>query len=71
MIFQQPNCWAFLSRACHELSPLIVYRIEHFSGVVQGTYEVKFLIDGEWRLAAEWPTKKTLRGETNNIIVVE
>ena len=36
----------------------------------QGEHKVKFLVDGQWRLAAEWPSQTTDAGDTNNILVV-
>lgn len=35
-----------------------------------GRYLVKFLVDGEWRLAPDWPTQD-VEGDTNNVLVVE
>lgn len=39
--------------------------------LLPGRYAVKFSVDGEWRLAADWPTEDTADGETNNILVVD
>lgn len=39
--------------------------------LLPGTYRVKFSVDGEWRLAPDWPTEDTLTGDTNNLLVVE
>ena len=39
--------------------------------LLQGSYQVKFLVDSEWRLAPEWPTTTTADGSTNNLLVVE
>lgn len=36
-----------------------------------GTYDVKFLVDGQWRLAPGWPTATTASGDTNNVLTVE
>lgn len=38
--------------------------------LVPGTYRIKFLVDGEWRLARDWPTEQDDIGETVNVIVV-
>ena len=40
------------------------------NGVPSGKYRVKFLVDGQWRLAADWPTENNEIGETNNLLVV-
>ena len=37
---------------------------------LQGTYLVKFLVDGEWRLAPEWPSETSSTGDTNNVLSV-
>ena len=37
----------------------------------QGEHLVKFLVDGKWRLASEWPTRVNTFGETDNVLVVE
>ena len=39
--------------------------------LLPGRYAVKFSVDGEWRLAADWPTEDTTEGDTNNILVVD
>jgi 1,4-alpha-glucan branching enzyme len=39
--------------------------------LLPGTYRVKFAVDGEWRLAPDWPTEDSADGDTNNILVVE
>lgn len=36
-----------------------------------GIYNVKFKVDGKWRLAPGWPTETTEDGDTNNVLVVE
>ena len=36
-----------------------------------GVYEVKFLVDGRWRLAPEWPTSGSDPVKSNNILVIE
>lgn len=33
-------------------------------------YEIKFLVDGEWRVAPEWPTEGHGMTE-NNVLVVD
>lgn len=35
-----------------------------------GKYRVKFLVDGQWRQAADWPTISNEAGETDNLLVV-
>lgn len=35
-----------------------------------GSYRVKFLVDGEWRLAADWPTEDDADGNTVNVLTV-
>jgi len=45
-----------------------------FEGTVPllpGRYQVKFLVDGEWRLAPDWPMENDEVGETNNVLTVE
>ena len=37
---------------------------------LQGTHECKFLVDGAWRLAPDWPTVTKENGETNNVLEV-
>ena len=37
---------------------------------MQGEYEVKFLVDGQWRTAPDWPTVHTQHG-VNNVLHVE
>jgi hypothetical protein len=38
--------------------------------LIPGEYQLKLLVDGQWRLAADWPT--VLSGDqTNNLLVVE
>ncbi|CAD7703899.1 unnamed protein product [Ostreobium quekettii] len=49
----------------------VLTKFEAELDLLPGAYEVKFLIDGEWRLARDWPTTESRRGETNNLIVVE
>lgn len=39
--------------------------------LLPGTYRVKFSVDGEWRLAPDWPTEDSVTGDTNNLLVVE
>jgi 1,4-alpha-glucan branching enzyme len=39
--------------------------------LLPGRYRVKFSVDGEWRLASDWPTENTPEGDTNNILVVD
>lgn len=48
----------------------IFSRFEADVRLVPGVYRVKFLVDGKWRLAPEWPTED-LDGDTNNILVLE
>ena len=44
----------------------------HFivSGVMQGKYRVKFQVDGDWRLAPEWPQVTEADESENNLITV-
>ncbi|KAF8072893.1 hypothetical protein HT031_000553 [Scenedesmus sp. PABB004] len=35
-----------------------------------GSYRVKFLVDNEWRLAADWPTEDDEEGNTVNVLTV-
>ncbi|GAX80595.1 hypothetical protein CEUSTIGMA_g8031.t1 [Chlamydomonas eustigma] len=47
--------------------------IRTFEAVVPllpGCYRVKFMVDGQWRLAPEWPTENDSMGETNNLLLV-
>lgn len=39
--------------------------------LLPGTYRVKFSVDGDWRLAPDWPTEDSSDGDTNNILVVD
>lgn len=39
--------------------------------MLQGTHEVKFVVNGEWKTAPDWPTVTAADGSTNNIIVIE
>lgn len=44
-----------------------------FEGVLTlrpGTYKVKFLVDQEWRLAADWPTGKDQHGNDVCLLTV-
>lgn len=43
----------------------------HARWFVQGAYRVKFMVDGEWRLAPDWPTENNDIGETNNVLTVQ
>jgi Glycogen recognition site of AMP-activated protein kinase len=36
-----------------------------------GEYTVKFLVDGQWRLAPHWPTRDDAAGTTNNVLQIE
>ena len=36
-----------------------------------GDYTVKFLVDGQWRLAPHWPTRDDAAGTTNNVLQIE
>lgn len=39
---------------------------------MQGKYKIKFLVDGEWKGAPNWPVEKDFEtGEDNNILVVQ
>lgn len=46
-------------------------RFEATLKLTPGKYYVKFLVDGEWRLAQGWPTEDSADGDTNNILFVE
>ncbi len=37
----------------------------------QGRHHLKLLVDGEWRLAPDWPTEADANGVLNNVIFVE
>ncbi len=39
--------------------------------LLPGRYKVKFMVDGQWRLAPEWPTENNEVGETNNVLEVK
>ncbi|GFH25895.1 AMPK1_CBM domain-containing protein [Haematococcus lacustris] len=39
--------------------------------LLPGKYRVKFVVDGEWRLAPEWPMEHDEQGETNNVLEVQ
>ena len=36
---------------------------------LQGLYQVKFVVDGQWQTAPDWPTVETPQG-TNNLLEV-
>lgn len=38
--------------------------------LLPGTYRIKFLVDGEWRPARDWPTDIDELGETVNVVTV-
>ncbi len=38
---------------------------------LQGEYIVKFLVDGQWRLAPDWPTRIDAAGSTNNVLRID
>ena len=40
------------------------------STMLQGQYEVKFMVDGHWRTAPDWPTVQTQHGQ-NNVLQVD
>jgi len=45
-----------------------------FTGTLKlrpGKYHVKFLIDGEWRLAPDWPMEQDAGGNDCNVVVVD
>ncbi len=39
--------------------------------LLPGTYRIKLLVDGEWRLGSCWPTDNDEEGNTVNVLVVE
>lgn len=39
--------------------------------LLPGTYRVKLLVDGDWRLASCWPTEPDEEGNTVNVLTVE
>ena len=39
--------------------------------LLPGRYTVKLLVDGEWRLAGDWPTETNVEGDVNNVLIVE
>jgi len=41
-----------------------------WTAAAQGEHEVKFLVDGKWRLAPHWPSVTNSLGDTNNVLVV-
>jgi hypothetical protein len=38
--------------------------------LLPGTYRVKLLVDGDWRLASCWPTEPDEEGNTVNVLTV-
>jgi len=53
------------------LSQLCVKSLLGFSCfLLQGRYQVKFLVDGQWRIAPDWPTVQSQHG-TNNVLQVD
>jgi len=43
---------------------------ETLNPVLQGSYQVKFVVDGQWRTAPDWPVVQAQQG-TNNVLIVE
>lgn len=42
-----------------------------FDELLQGVYNVKFTVDGEWRTAPGWEEVSNADGTTNNILTVD
>ena len=57
--------------SCDAVEDSAFTRFEAIVKLVPGRYRVKFQVDGEWRLAPEWPVEESASGDANNIIVVE
>jgi hypothetical protein len=56
-----------------DLLLLCMFPRRRFEGTLMlrpGSYRVKFLVDGEWRLAADWPTEDDGRGNTVCVLTV-
>eukprot|EP00210_Caulerpa_lentillifera_P005788 g5534.t1 len=48
--------------------------ISEFTGVLEllpGEYQIKFLVNEEWKLASSWPVITNSNGVTNNLLIVE
>lgn len=61
-----------LPPASHPLVTLtqVYARFEGHLLLRPGVYRVKLLVDGEWRLASDWPTEKDKAGNTVNLLTV-
>ena len=54
---------------CHP----VVATLCRFEGTLllrPGKYRVKFLVDNEWRLAADWPTERDADGNESCLLTV-
>ncbi|KAL3142359.1 hypothetical protein ABBQ38_002696 [Trebouxia sp. C0009 RCD-2024] len=58
------------SLSAEEFSDGTFTKFQGTLGLVPGQYEVKFLVDGQWRTAPDWPTVHTQHG-ANNVLHVE
>jgi len=52
-------------------SDSVLRTFEATVSLLPGVYRVKFMVDGEWRLAPDWPTENNEVGETNNVLTVK
>ncbi|KAK9817139.1 hypothetical protein WJX72_010149 [[Myrmecia] bisecta] len=57
--------------AAEAVTDSVFTKFETTMQLLPGTYQVKWLVDGNWRLANDWPTATDSSGDTNNVLVVE
>ncbi|BDA42128.1 probable 5'-AMP-activated protein kinase subunit beta-1 at C-terminar half [Coccomyxa sp. Obi] len=53
-----------------DISDSVFTRFEATVLLLPGQHEVKFLVDGNWRLAPHWPSITNALGDTNNLLSV-
>ncbi|CAL8468184.1 g7723 [Coccomyxa elongata] len=53
-----------------DISDSVFTRFEATVLLLPGEHEVKFLVDGNWRLAPHWPSITNALGDTNNLLSV-
>lgn len=58
-------------RGSKVVAPLISVVVVTWGPCCTGDYTVKFLVDGQWRLAPHWPTRDDAAGTTNNVLQVD
>lgn len=58
-------------RVCSLLAATRVPMAEAVQSLPPAASQIKFLVDGEWRTAGDWPTATDSMGNLENILVVE